>query len=48
MRDAAANTRVYIGGYTGGKIGMDVRAANGNVLWDEPPAAPAPAAQRPN
>ena len=48
MRDAAANTRVYIGGYTGGKIGMDVRAANGNVLWDEPPAAPAPSAQRPN
>jgi hypothetical protein len=41
MRDAAANTRVYIGGYTGGKIGMDVRAADGTVLWDAPPAKPA-------
>jgi hypothetical protein len=36
MRDSAATTRVYAGGYTGGKIGMDVRDAANTVLWKTP------------
>lgn len=36
MRDNAGTTRVYLGGYKGGKIGIDVRDAANSVLWQTP------------
>ena len=36
MRDNAGTTRLYLGGYTSGKIGMDVRDASDTVLWRAP------------
>jgi hypothetical protein len=36
MRDAGATTRVYLGGYTDGSIGMDVRNSGNTVLWKAP------------
>ncbi len=36
MRDSAATTCVYIGGYKDGKIGMDVRDAVNKTLWKTP------------
>jgi hypothetical protein len=36
MRDSAATTRVYAGGYKDGSIGMDVRNAANTVLWKAP------------
>lgn len=36
MRDASGTTRVYVGGYTDGKIGVDVRDASNTVLWKAP------------
>jgi len=36
MRDAAGGTRVYMGGYTNGNIGIDIRNASNTTLWSAP------------
>jgi hypothetical protein len=36
MRDNAGTTRIYAGGYTDGKIGLDVRDASNTVLFRAP------------
>lgn len=36
MRDASEATRVYVGGYKDGKIGLDVRDASNVTLWKTP------------
>ena len=36
MRDAAGNNRVYVGGYSDGTIGMNVKNASGTVQWQAP------------
>jgi hypothetical protein len=36
MKDSTATTRVYLGGYAGGTMGMDIRDAANTVLWKTP------------
>jgi hypothetical protein len=36
MRDASGGTRVYVGGYTNGNIGIDIRNASNGTLWSAP------------
>jgi hypothetical protein len=36
LRDSAGTTRVYVGGYSDGAIGIDVRDASNTVLWKAP------------
>lgn len=36
MRDANATTRVVVGGYKEGTMGMDIRDSSGNVSWKRP------------
>jgi len=36
MKDGAGGTRVYMGGYQNGKIGIDVRNASNTTLWSAP------------
>jgi hypothetical protein len=36
LKDAAGGTRVYMGGYRDGKIGIDVRNASNGTLWSAP------------
>ena len=36
MKDRTAQTRVYVGGYTDGKIGIDVRDTANKTLWSAP------------
>jgi len=36
MKDRAANTRIVMGAYASGKIGMDIRDAGGTARWSKP------------
>jgi hypothetical protein len=36
MRDASGATRVVMGGYTSGKIGIDIRSPANQTLWSAP------------
>lgn len=36
MRDASGATRVVMGGYTSGKIGIDIRSTSNQTLWSAP------------
>jgi hypothetical protein len=36
MRDAAGNNRVYVGGYSDGPIGINIKNESGTVLWKAP------------
>lgn len=37
MNDRTATTRVVMGTYTGGKVGIDIRNAAGTAVWSQPP-----------
>ena len=36
MKDNTAATRLVMGSYTGGKVGMDIRNPAGTILWSQP------------
>jgi hypothetical protein len=36
MRDAAGNNRVYVGGYSDGPIGINIKNESNTVLWQAP------------
>ena len=36
MRDASGTNRIYVGGYTDGSIGMNVRDSSNTIVWKAP------------